>query len=112
MFSYRKLILVAAAFAVCVPMVSAQDAPNAKIKPSPNAINKGSLPGTPSGAQSGGAANGTPQRVAGHGKYCSETSAGGPLNCVYASLSACKSHSKADNLRCVVNPRTGTTGAR
>ncbi len=52
------------------------------------------------------------QAATGSGKFCVETSAGGSLNCKYASLSACEKDAKAQNLNCSPNPKSGTTGAK
>ncbi len=52
------------------------------------------------------------QAATGSGKFCIETSAGGSLNCKYASLSACEKDAKAQNLNCSPNPKSGTTGAK
>jgi hypothetical protein len=90
----------------------AQNAPTSKEPVSPNNINKGTEPGSQSGSESQSTATGTPARIAGNAKYCKETSANGPLNCVYASMSACEKVNKANNLRCVANPKAGTTGSQ
>ena len=52
------------------------------------------------------------QAATGSGKFCIETSAGGSLNCKYASLAACQKDAKAQNLNCSPNPNGGTTGAK
>jgi hypothetical protein len=52
------------------------------------------------------------QAATGSGKFCIETSAGGSLNCKYASLSACEKDAKTQNLNCSPNPKSGTTGAK
>lgn len=52
------------------------------------------------------------QQATGSGKFCIETSAGGSLNCKYASLSACEKDAKTQNLNCSPNPKSSTTGAR
>jgi hypothetical protein len=52
------------------------------------------------------------QAATGSGKFCIETSAGGSLNCKFASLAACQKDAKAQNLNCVPNPNSGTTGAK
>ena len=52
------------------------------------------------------------QAATGSGKFCIETSAGGSLNCKYASLSACQKDAKAQNLNCSPNPNSATTGAK
>ena len=52
------------------------------------------------------------QAATGSGKFCIETSAGGSLNCKYASLSACQKDAQAQNLNCSPNPNSATTGAK
>ena len=52
------------------------------------------------------------QAATGSGKFCIETSAGGSLNCKYASLAACQKDAKAQNLNCSPNPKSSTTGAK
>jgi hypothetical protein len=89
----------------------AQNAPTSKEPVSPNNINKGTEPGSQSGAESQKAATGKRVQVAGKNKYCRETSANGPLDCVYASMNACESQNKSGNLKCVANPNLGTTGS-
>lgn len=110
----KKLAAVAVMAALLggVSVGHAQNAPNSKAPISPNSINKGTEPGTPSGAESQSTATGKPVRVSGKGKYCSERSASGPLSCVYASMSACEKNSKSSNMHCVANPNLGTTGSR
>lgn len=110
----KKLAALAMVAAFCsgLSVAQAQNAPDSKAPISPNSINKGSEPGTPSGAENPSVATGKPVHVSGKGKYCSETSANGPLNCVYGSMSACEKRNKSDNLHCVANPNRGTTGSR
>jgi hypothetical protein len=95
-----------------VIIAQAQNAPTSKEPLSPANINKGTEPGSQSGNESHAAAIGRGARISGTGKFCSENSANGPLDCVYASMSACKKHNKANNLECVANPDFGTTGSR
>jgi len=102
---------VAAVLASGLSIAAAQNAPTSKAPVSPNSINKGTLPGTPSGAESQTTATGQPVHIAGHGKFCSEAT-NHALNCKFASMSACEKQSKADNLHCVANPNLGTTGSR
>ena len=52
------------------------------------------------------------QAATGSGKFCIETSAGGSLNCKYASLAACEKDAKTQNLNCSPNPKSSTTGAK
>jgi hypothetical protein len=92
-------------------LAQAQNAPNSKAPISPNSINNGSEPGTPSGAESQKTATGQPVRISGRGNFCSETSSQ-TLNCNFASMSACEKQSKSMNLHCVANPNVGTTGSR
>jgi hypothetical protein len=104
-------IAAIAALAGGLSVAAAQNAPNSKAPISPNSINKGSLPGTPSGAESQTTATGKPAHISGRGKFCSETSTN-TLNCKFASMSACEKQNKSDNLHCVANPNVGTTGSR
>ena len=53
-------------------------------------------------------ADGTSVYVAGKGKYCKETAVRGNLDCFYASLEACQKRNKSVDLKCVVNPNSGT----
>lgn len=105
-------VAVGAAFfsMISFSMISAADAQNAPTthtSPSPASINKSSRATVPSGSQSRAAATDTRRRVAGHGRYCKQTSARGTLDCYYASMSACHKHAKSDNLNCVTNPDRG-----
>ena len=105
--------LVTAALAAtffAIPAAVAQNAPTAKT-PSPNSVNAGGW-GKTSGHESQSTAGGAAQRAAGNGKYCSQKTAQGPLDCRYASMAACKSGNKTTNFQCVVNPKIGTTGSR
>ena len=107
----KSLITFAAAAAVFggITMASAQNAaPTTKISPSPNSINKGERPTTPSGSEAKSAVTNSPAHVAGKGKFCKPTSANGNLKCFYTSVKACEQHNKSNNLRCVANPRRGT----
>lgn len=104
-------IAAIAALAGGLSIAAAQNAPTTKAPVSPNSINKGTEPGTPSGAESQTTATGQPARIAGHGKFCSETS-NQALNCKFASMSACEKQNKSQNLHCVANPNRGTTGSR
>lgn len=90
-----------------VSTAGAQNAPTTNVSPSPASINKGSRPTAASGAESGAAATNTPRRVAGHGRYCKQTSATGALDCFYASMNTCQKHTKSNNLHCVANPNRG-----
>lgn len=95
-----------------MPAVQAQNAPTTNVSPSPNSINSGNRPTMPSGSEAQQPAQGRSARVTGTNKFCAETSANGPLNCVFASMSDCQKASTGDNLRCVANPQSGTTGTR
>jgi hypothetical protein len=53
-------------------------------------------------------ADGTSVYVAGKGKYCKESVVKGYLDCFYASLDACQKRSRSTDLKCVVNPNSGT----
>jgi hypothetical protein len=63
------------------------------------------------GSSSGSSSMGR-QAATGSGKFCIETSAGGSLNCKYASMDACQKDAKAQNLNCSPNPKSSTTGAK
>jgi hypothetical protein len=104
-------LAVVAALAGGLSVAAAQNAPTTKAPVAPNSINKGTEPGTPSGAESQTAATGQPARVSGRGKFCSETT-NQALNCKFATMSACEKQNKSQNLRCVANPNLGTTGSR
>ena len=67
--------------------------------------------GTSSGSMGGGATQGQQQAI-GNSPFCINTSAGGALNCKYASLAACEIDAKPQNLNCSPNPNRGTTGSR
>ncbi len=106
-----KLLTITATtvFLAGMTLANAQNAPTTKVSPSPNSINKGSEPTTPSGSQSQAQANNTPARIIGKSKFCTESSPG-VLHCQFASMSACQK--KASNLHCVTRPVTGTVGKR
>jgi hypothetical protein len=101
---FFKSIAVIATLFGAVSMASAQNAPTTHVSPSPASVNKSSKATTNSGTESRAAATQTSRRVAGHGKFCKQTSAKGTLDCFYASMSQCHEHSKSDNLSCVTNP--------
>jgi hypothetical protein len=102
-------IAIAAVLLMDATIASAQNTtPTTKVAPSPSNINKSNRPTVPSGAEASSAATGHHARAAGRGKFCIPTSANGPLNCRYASMSACEAHNKSSNLKCVANPRSGT----
>jgi hypothetical protein len=100
-------LAVGAALLGMVTAADAQNAPTTYTSPSPASINKSSRATVPSGSQSRVAATNTRRRVAGHGRYCKQTSANGTLDCYYASMSACHKHAKSNNLNCVTNPDRG-----
>ena len=52
-----------------------------------------------------------PQMV-GNSAFCINMSAGGGLNCKYASMAACEKDAKPQNLNCSPNPNKGTTGSK
>jgi hypothetical protein len=107
----KALITLAAAAAIFVgiTMAGAQNAaPTTKVSPSPNSINKGERPTTPSGSEAKSAVTNSRAHVAGKGKFCKPTSVNGNLNCFYMSMKACEQHNKSNNLRCVANPHSGT----
>lgn len=100
--------LMVAALFIGVPVASAQNStPTPKVSPSPSNINKGVLPTKPSGAEAPRTAARTHSRIAGGGKYCKRDHAGGPLHCLYASMTACQKHNKASGFRCMANPKSG-----
>jgi hypothetical protein len=104
--------VAAAVLIVGVNLSSAQNAPTTKVSPSPNSINKGSEPTSPSGAEATSAAAAGPSHIIGTGKYCSEQSSNHSLNCQFASISSCEKSTKANSLRCVENPNRATTGSK
>lgn len=105
------MIAVVALFAGTT-IAQAQNAPTSKAPLSSSNINKGTEPGAPSGNESHAAATGHPNRISGSGKFCKEMSANGALDCVYASMNACKNANKSSNLQCVANPKMATTGSK
>ena len=52
-----------------------------------------------------------PQTI-GSAAFCINTSAGGALNCKYASMAACEKDAKPQNLNCSPNPKKSTTGSK
>lgn len=90
-----------------IPAADAQNAPTTHTGTSPNSINKSSLATKQSGSESRAVATNSRRRVAGHGRYCRQTSASGALHCYYASMSACHKHARSSNLHCVTNPDRG-----
>jgi hypothetical protein len=100
-------IAIGAALLGMITAAEAQNAPTTQTSPSPASINKSSRATMPSGAESRAAATHARRRVAGHGRYCKQTSANGTLDCNYASMSACHKHAKSNNLNCVTNPDRG-----
>jgi hypothetical protein len=103
---------VVAALIGSIALAQAQNAPTTQTGTSPASINKNNRATLPSGSQAQSTATGQPIRISGSRKFCKETSANGPLSCVYASMSDCKKANASDNLRCVANPRAGTTGSK
>ena len=96
--------IAAAALFAMISAAAAQNAPTTAVSPSPASINKSSRATLPSGSEDRAAATDSRRRVAGHGKFCRQTSASGTLDCFYASMSACHKHAKSNNLNCVSNP--------
>jgi hypothetical protein len=43
--------------------------------------------------------------------YCQSMSSGQTLNCIYASMAACRSATSGPKANCVPNPRPSTTGS-
>ena len=109
----KKLTLIALSAALLggMSVASAQNAPTTKHIDSPANINEGSPAGSTSGAESQNAAKGARGYIAGTGKFCTQMS-GGKLDCRFASLQSCKSATKSGNFKCVLNPKTGTTGSK
>ena len=102
-------IAIAAALLTSASMTNAQNTtPTTKVGPSPSNINKSNRPTVPSGAEAPSAVAGRHARVVGHGKFCAPLAANGPLNCRYASMSACEKQNKSSSLHCLANPRAGT----
>jgi hypothetical protein len=68
-----------------------------------------SVPAAKPSPRADGTSQGASVYVAGKGRYCKETAANGYLDCFYASMEACqKRNNKSTNVRCVVNPNSGT----
>ena len=103
------ITVAAAALLTSLTLANAQNAPTSTTNPSPNTINKGTLPTTPSGSESQPAANRAPAKIVGKNKFCTQSSAG-VLHCQFASMSACQKQGMQGNLRCVANPSLGTVG--
>ncbi len=103
---------VVAALIGSIALAQAQTAPTTKSDTSPASINKGSQATKPSGSEAQSTATGQSTRISGAGKFCKETSANGPLSCIYASMSDCQKGNTSNNLHCVANPRFGTTGSK
>ena len=53
-----------------------------------------------------------PKVAANNGKFCIEATAGGALNCKFATLAACEKAAKPNKQTCAPNPKLGTTGAK
>jgi hypothetical protein len=80
-------------------------------KPEVPSTDGGELPSAPT-AKPAACPSNTSQsaspKIAGKGKYCKETGVRGYLDCFYTSLDACQKHNKSANVRCVLNPNSGT----
>jgi len=63
------------------------------------------------GSSSSSSSMGAQKQATGTGKFCIEGSAGGALNCKYASLADCQKDATA-NQKCSPNPNSGTTGSK
>jgi hypothetical protein len=61
-------------------------------------------PGGPPSTRANPSINGT-------ALYCQSMSGGQTLNCIYASMAACRSATNGPTATCVANPRPSTTGA-
>jgi hypothetical protein len=110
----KKLTMIAlsAALLAGASVAYAQNAPTTKHVDSPANINEGSPAAHTSGSQSEASATNMRAQIIGKSKYCTETSSKGKLDCRFASMNTCKSHNKANNFECVLNPKFGTTGAK
>ena len=51
-------------------------------------------------------------QTVGNSPFCIPMSAGGGLNCKYASMAACEKDAKPQNLNCSPNPNKSTTGSK
>lgn len=102
----RTIAAIAVGAALCgmITVADAQNAPTTQVSPSPASVNKSSLATKQSGSESRATATHSRRRVAGHGRYCRQTSASGRLDCFYGSMRSCHRHAKSNNLRCVTNP--------
>jgi hypothetical protein len=101
----------AVALVAGLTLANAQHAPTNTTNPSPNSINKGTLPTNPSGSESKPVANGAPAKIIGKSKFCTQSSSGA-LDCKFASMSACQKTGMHGNLHCVANPALGTVGKK
>jgi hypothetical protein len=114
-------LAAAAALIAGISIASAQNAGGpAQIGASPSNINKGAATGT-TGEQSGNEAGSTAMQhghatqatnAMGKGKFCIEETKGGPVECKYASITACEKDAQPQGLACSPNPNTGTTGSK
>jgi hypothetical protein len=115
MKTFKTMTAILALFAG-MSLASAQHAPTTTPNPSPNSINKGSRPSTPSGSESQAAANSgsgmANKKVTGSAKFCAEQGQGGSLKCTYKTMASCHAANKANGWTCVQNPSRGTTGSK
>jgi hypothetical protein len=84
-----------AALIAGMSIASAQTSP-------PNTMDKGAT----------GAKMAPAPQATGNGKFCTETSSGGVLNCKYATLADCKKVAKPNVETCAANPKSATTGSK
>lgn len=108
----KALILSAALLLASTPLVLAQNQPTTTDMTAPNNINHAArgVPGYRSGAESQQAARGTPARIVGRSRYCTQRS-GHALRCMYRSMASCKKAGRKNNLSCVANPRMAVGAA-
>ena len=100
-----KMFTSLTAVAVLMAGMSFASFANAQTSPS-NSNNKGAM-----GAASGTLAPG-PQAATANGKFCSETTTGGIINCTFATLADCKKVAKPNDEVCAANSKLGTTGSK
>jgi hypothetical protein len=107
--------LTAVAVLIAGMSIASAQAPSGmnKQNDSPSSLNKGSEATKDSGSQATNPSKmSTGKQVTGSGKFCVEMSAGGGLDCKYASLGACEKNAKPNNRQCSPNPTAGTTGSK
>ena len=106
-----------AALIAGMSIASAQNPASQSPQSSPSDMNKSNM-GKPSGSQTPDSAmtksgaTSDKQVATGTGKFCVEISAGGAIECKYASLAACEKDAKPQNRQCSPNPKLGNTGSK